>query len=102
MWGDGDIQVMHPVAIDQAKVNFREFSFFDETQFQALMDPDHEACASEFERLLWKYIHEEDLSLQDISLTVADPLISGAKYCKETFLLTPIIIYIIRQILRMD
>ena len=102
MWGDGDIQVMHPVAIDQAKVNFREFSFFDETQFQALMDPDHEACASEFERLLWKYIHKEDLSLQDISLTSADPLISGAKYCKETFLMTPIIIYIIRQILRMD
>lgn len=103
LWGEGDIQVMQPISIEQADINFREFSFFDDTQFQALLDDQVEPISSEYERLLWKYIHKGDtLTFADVSLLSADPLISGAKYCKETFLLTPIMIFIIRKVLRMN
>lgn len=103
LWGEGDIQVMQPIAIDQVGINFQEHSFFDDTQFQALLDNTLEPISSEYEKLLWKYIHKGDkLTLADVSLLSADPLISGAKYCKETYLLTPIMIFIIRRVLQMN
>lgn len=103
MWGEGDIQIMQPITTSQDKINWQRHYFFDETQFAALNDSEHEANANEYERLIWKYIHKHDtINLQDISLDIANPLITGAKYSLDTFLLTPICIYIIRQILRMN
>ncbi len=102
LWGEGDTLIIQPIAIQQAKINWQEHSVFSEETFKGLMNHDTEPIASEYERLLWRFINKEDLSMDDISLLTADPLISGAKYCMETYLYTPMTLYIIKQILRMD
>lgn len=103
LWGEGDTQIMQPVHLSESKGNLQGLTVFDEITFSALSNPDLEPIANEFERLIWKYIHKGDsLSLEDVSLLMADPLISGAKRCLETYIYTPMVIYIIRQVLRMD
>lgn len=101
-WGDGDVQVMQPLAVSQAKINFQQYSFFDDSQLSAFMDPVTIPEGSEYDKLIWKYIHvSNDLDIHDVSLFTGDALMSSIKKI-DTFLYTPIVIYIIRQILEMD
>lgn len=100
-WNEGDVQIMQPLALNQVGTLSREYAFFDEDQFQSLMDPTV-APTSEFEKLIWKYIHQgTSLNITDVSLYTSDSLLSSIRHM-DTFLYTPIIIYIIRKILKMN
>lgn len=100
-WGDGDVQVMQPFSNQQEKINNQRYSFFDDTTLNALLDPDHEPLG-EYEKLIWKYIYKPNqLNIQDVSLYTADALINSVRHI-DTFLYTPIIIFIIRTILGMN
>lgn len=100
-WNEGNIQVMQPLSTNQAGINAQEYSFFDDVQLRAFMDNKMEP-SSDYEKLIWKYINKGDsLTVKDIPLTTADSLISSVRHM-DTYLYTPIIIYIIRNILRMN
>ena len=94
------VMVMHPLATNETGIISDTRYFFDDTQFKAFMDPDHEP-SNDYEKLIWKFINRTDLTIDDISLYTADALISSVRHI-DIFLYTPIIIYIIRQILDMN
>lgn len=101
LWGDGDIQIAQPLGEYQDKNAM--LSFFTKEQFDAFLDEEHEPTASEYDKLIWKYIHKQgSLSIDDISLYTADPLLNGGKYNINNYLYAPIAIFIIRRILRMN
>lgn len=100
MWND-EVLIVQPLAIHQSGVNVQEYSFFDDTQLNAFIDKTHEP-SSEYEKLIWKFIHNgTNLSIDDISLYLADTLVSSIRH-KDIFFYVPIIIYIVRKILRMN
>lgn len=102
-WNENDVYVMQPLCDKENGINFQDHSIFDGKQLDALMNKDKEPNGSEYEKLLWKYIHKIDsIDIHDVSLYTADALINGSKYSMETFIFTPITIYIIRKILRMN
>lgn len=103
-WNDDDIQIIQPLSISQADVNFREHSYFDDNQFQAFLDKSHPPFSgSEYEKIIWKFIHKgNSLTIHDISLMSADVLINSIRDDIDTFLYTPIMIYIIRNILDLN
>lgn len=100
-WGDDDIQVMQPLANQQEKINYQNHSFFDDVTLNALLD-DSKEPVNEYEKLIWKFMYKPNqLTIHDISLNTADVLINSIRHI-DTFLYSPIIIYIIRTILRMN
>lgn len=100
-WSEDDIQVIQPLALHQAKMYYQEHSFFDADQIKGFEDLTKEP-QSEFEKLIYKFINQpHSLSIDDISLHTADVLISSVRHI-DVFLYTPILIYIIRKILRMN
>ena len=100
-WSDGDIEVMQPLALHQVGINNQHLSFFDDTQIEAFEDINR-TPSSDHEKLIYKYINNgQSLSIDDVSLYTADSLLSSIQHL-DVFLYTPIIIYIIRQILRMN
>lgn len=102
LWSDLNVHVMQPLALQELGKNNMEYSFFDDQQFNAFMSNNPGPIASEYDKLIWKFIHNTDsMTIKDISLNTADALISAVKHI-DTFLYTPIIVYIIRKILRMN
>lgn len=100
-WNESDIQVIIPLSIQQTGLNSR-YSYFDEDQFQAFLNKDQEADANEYDKLIWKFINKKDnLRLQDVSLTIGDALMSSVNHW-DIFIYTPMIIYIIREILSLN
>lgn len=100
-WGDGDIQIMQPIPLQSVGLLNQDHSYFDDIQFQSFIGKD-EPVSSEYDKLIWKYINKHNsLNIQDISLYTADALLSSIKEI-DVFLYTPIIIYIIREILSMN
>ena len=93
------IQIIVPLAIQEKSYTGIKTLFDDET-FSALIDTDNMPY-NEYEQLLWKYIHRTNLKLEDIPLTIADTLINSIDRW-EVFFYTPIIIYIIREILKLN
>lgn len=100
-WGDGDVQIIQPFSNQQEKINNQRYSFFDETTLNAFLDDKNEPL-NEYEKLIWKYMYKPNqLTINDISLYTADALINSVRHL-DTFLYTPIIIFIIRRILGMN
>lgn len=100
-WGDGEIQIMIPIANNQAKINFQEHSFLTAEQLEIYTNGIAPRGFS-YDTLIWKYIHKtNNINIRDIPLTLGDALLSSIRH-KDIYLLTPIIIYIIRQILQMN
>ena len=100
-WGDGDIQIMQPLANQQEKINYQKYSFFDDVTLNALLDNTKEPIG-EYEKLIWKFMYKPNqLTIHDVSLYTADVLINSIRHL-DTFLYTPIVIYIIRTILQMN
>jgi len=100
-WSDHDVQIIHPIPLYQVGLHHTDFSYFDDTQINAFMDNTLEPT-SEFEKLIWRYIHNsQSLSIDDISLYTADTLLSSIKHI-DVFFYTPLVLFIIRQILRMN
>lgn len=99
---DGDIQIMQPLSLNQVGLLSQNYSFFDDIQLNCFLNSKEEPTTSEYDKLIWKYIHKQDsLSVKDISLYTSDSLLSSIRHI-DIFLYTPIIIYIIRKILRMN
>lgn len=99
LWGDGDVQIMQPISIRHAKINNQQYSFFDTDQLNAFLDKTKEPESSEYDKLIWRYIHKgNDIGVKDVSLYTGDALLNSIRHM-DTFLYTPMIIYIIRQIL---
>lgn len=98
-WGD-EVKIMQPLSTNQDGINLPKSSFFDDNQFNSLLDHTKEPT-NEYEKLIWKYVHKKDISIHDISLYTGDGLFSSVKHI-DIFLYTPIIIFIIRQILEMN
>ena len=96
---DNDVYVMQPLSTREVGIITDKHEFFDNVTFNAL-DGEVEPL-NDYEKLIWKYIHRTDLTIKDISLYTADALISAVKH-RDIFLYTPIIIYIIREILGMN
>ena len=100
-WCETDIRVMQPISLTQSKALYQEHSYFDENQLRCFMDPGA-VPSNEYERLLHKFIHKRDrISIQDVSLNIHDALLNSINHI-DVFVYTPIIIYIIRKILRMN
>lgn len=101
LWGDGDIQVMQPITVNQAGINWQNHSIFDAEQLSAFINKDLQPV-NEMEKLIWLFIHNgSTLRVQDISLYLADALLSSVKNI-DTYLYTPIILYIIQVILGLN
>ena len=99
LWND-EVKVMQPLATNEVGIKTDAHYFFNNTQFEAFMDPNNEPY-NEYDKLIWKYIHRTNLTYDDISLYTGDALISSVRH-KDIYLYTPIIIYIIREILRLN
>lgn len=100
-WGDDDVQIMQPLALHQVGINSSDYSFFDETQLNSFLDKNNEP-KNEIDKLIWKYIHNgTSINSLDISLNLSDALLSSIRHM-DTFLYTPILIFIIREILIMN
>lgn len=100
-WDDGYIQIIQPIPNHQEDKCNRQYSFFSEDTFNGLLDDTHEPY-NEYEKLIWKFIWKPNqLSIKDVSLYTADALINSIE-CMDTYLYTPIIIYIIRHILGLN
>lgn len=98
LWGEGDIEIILPLSLLQ-NGNKVTNSFFDDVQFNAFLDKDNEPNASEYDKLIWKFIHKSgSLSIRDISPYIGDVIFSSIKH-KDVYLYTPIIIYIMKKIL---
>lgn len=99
-WGDLDTHVIYPLS-NQERGSETTLTFFTEAQFSSFLNPEQPAFANDYDALLWKYINKpKSLSINDISLYIGDALISSVDH-RDIFFYTPIIIYIIRQILQM-
>lgn len=100
-WGDLDTHVIYPLS-NSERGSETTLTFFSDEQFRAFLDSEQPAFANEYDLLMWKYINKQSsLSINDISLYLGDALLSSVNH-RDVFLYTPIIIYIIRQILRMQ
>ena len=101
-WEEGDIiQVIHPLSNNQENINNRQYSIFDNDTLNALLNNRYEPV-NEYEKLIWKYIYKPNqLTIKDVSLYTGDALINSIRNI-DTFLYTPIIIFIIRRILGMN
>lgn len=97
-WNES-VLIMHPLATNEVGTISDTYSFFDDNQFRTLMDT--KEPYSDYEKLIWKYVNKTDLSINDISLYTADALLSSVRN-KDIYLYTPIIIYIMREILDMN
>jgi len=100
-WGDTKIQIMIPLSKEESGINTREYSFFDDVQLNSFLDTKTKPDASEYDLLIWKFINQDKLTLDDVSLYLIDSLLNSNR-CFDTFFYTPIIIYIIKKILRMN
>ena len=99
-YNDGVVMVMQPLSTREVGIVTDKHEFFDDAQLLAFMDDQVEPY-NEYEKLIWKFIHKTDLTIHDISLYTADALISAVRHI-DVFLYTPIVIYIIREILQME
>lgn len=97
-WNES-VLIMHPLATNEVGTISDTYSFFDDNQFRTLMDK--KEPYGDYEKLIWKYVNKTDLSINDISLYTANALLSSVRN-RDIYLYTPIIIYIMREILDMN
>ena len=76
-WND-DVMVMVPLALtDNITSKYRDVKYLlDDEQFNGYLS--NEMPYNDYEKLLWKFIHTDNLKLEDIPLTLADALISSS------------------------
>lgn len=99
LWGEDSTYVMTPCRSEKEFINSNGSCYFDSAQikgFNGHLEPN-----SDFEKIIYHYIHNPNMTLNDIPLTLADGLLMS-QYLKDIFLYTPIVLYIIKQLLRMN
>ena len=99
-WNESDIDVIWPPAMQQSQCNHQEHCYF-ETEFVDQIIHD-QSPVDIYRKFIFDYInHPHSLSIKDIPLTIGDNLFQS-NHTMEAFLYTPMIIYMIRRILRMQ
>lgn len=96
-WGEDDIQVMIPVNPMIKTIN--SISTFNKDQINLYNNG--EIGSSDFDMIISKFINKKLSSYMDIPLSLGNSLFDAIKD-KDTFLLTPIIIYIVRRVLEFN
>jgi hypothetical protein len=95
-WSDYDIKILCPNPTHKAND-----TYFDTNQLTSLMEPES-LPANDYERLIHKFIHNSNtISIADISLNISQMLFTSINTI-EVYLYTPIILYIIRKIMRLN
>lgn len=97
-WNE-EVQIMMPLDVNTKMTYFESFSYFDETQFISLLE-DKQEPFYDYDKLIWKFIRNKELTYQDVPLTLGDSLFKSSKHL-NVYLYTPIIIYILRFILKL-
>ena len=99
LWGEDSTYVITPCKSNKEWINNNGSSYFDSKQLKAFnsnIEP-----TNDFEKIIYNYIHNTNMTLKDIPLTLADGLLLS-QHIKDIFLYTPIVLYIIKQLLRMN
>ena len=99
LWGEDSTYVITPCRNSQEFINDNGSCYFDSKQLKAFngnVEP-----TSDFEKIIYNFIHNKNMTLEDIPLTLADGLLMS-QHLKDIFLYTPIVLYIIKQLLRMN
>ena len=100
-WYETDVKVMQPISLKQSRALYQERSFLDEEQIKSLEDASVEPINA-YEKLLHRFIHKRDtLSIHDIPKNIMDDLLNANRKI-DVFIYTPISIYMIRKILRLN
>jgi hypothetical protein len=99
LWGEDSTYVITPCRNSQEFINDNGSCYFDSKQLKAFngnVEP-----TSDFEKIIYNFIHNKNMTLENIPLTLADGLLMS-QHLKDIFLYTPIVLYIIKQLLRMN
>lgn len=100
-WHD-DVEVIRPIQLEKTGKMNRKFSYFDNKQLDAFINPHIEPNGSEYDKLIWKFIHKQSsLNIRDVPLEISQLLLTSMS-SRDVYLLTPIIIYIIRYIIGLN
>ena len=92
---------MQPISLKQSRALYQERSFLDEEQIKSLEDASVEPINA-YEKLLHRFIHKRDtLSIHNIPKNIMDDLLNANRKI-DVFIYTPISIYMIRKILRLN
>lgn len=100
-WNDGDVQVITPIPTNDANLPnnvIPVYYVFSSEQLDGLLS--HLPPKNEYEKLIWLYMNRTDITIHNVSLDLHNVLTSMIDD-RDVYLLTPIIIFIIRQILDM-
>jgi len=98
-WSERDVRVIIPQkSIGEHNVVF-DNSFFDKTQVNSYRG--NLMPASEIEKLLWKFFKGSSLTIKDIPLSLGDPLLLSISH-RDLFFYVPVLLYIIKLVLRMN
>lgn len=98
-WNERDVMVMHPLLNSEETAEVNELSYFDREQFDSLLGDI--SPYGDIEKLIYNFMNNKSISIYDIPLNIANGILYSLKN-RDIFLYTPIIIYIIRKILRMN
>lgn len=96
-WGEDDIQIIHPLSITESRISNK--SIFDDNELNSFLDSVN-IPNNVYEAVIWKFINKKDITIHDIPLTTANMLLNDMNDF-HIYIYTPIIIYIIREVLRM-
>ena len=91
-----EVLVLNPLNINKVTELNQGASVFPKEMYNSLNS--NLVPVNPYEKLLWKFVHHNSLSLEDVELNTGDVLFSGSTH-RDVWLYTPIIIFIIRKIL---
>jgi hypothetical protein len=95
-WSDYDIKILYPDLTQKTND-----TYFDTKQLTSLMEYES-IIGNDYERLIHKFIHSSNtICTADISLNISQTLFTSVN-SMEVYLYTPIILYIIRKIMRLN
>lgn len=99
-WNETDIKVIWPLHQKQAKCHFQEHCYFSHETLEVFRKGN--GCSNAVESILCKYINDpHHISMDDIPLTLINSLLSSERNL-DIYLFTPILIFLIRKLIKMN
>ena len=99
-WNETDIKVIWPLHQKQSKCLHQEHCYFDQNTLDLFMNGG--TSSNDMENVLYKYINNpHNISFDDIPLTLMNSLLSSERNL-DIYLFTPILIFIIRKLIKMN
>ena len=96
-WSE-DINLIIPVPLNEVGIHDQQYSYFNHNQIDCWMN--NHTPSTDYETLMGKYFHDSNLTINDVPLTLSNTLLS-LKDNLSIFLYVPIIVYVIRETLKM-